>query len=146
MLKTVKITNGPAFRAYQNASISVPDATFTVLPLNTEQYDTNANFDTATYKFTPTTPGYYQVNAVANYFPAGGGNCFISVFKNGVEYARGFSMASGVFFGLSVSDIIPMNGTTDYLELFLFQSSGVSQTYNPGTNLCAMSVAFVRQL
>lgn len=145
MLKTVREINGPAFRAYQNASISIANATHTVLPLNEEQYDTNGNYDPATYKFTPTTPGYYQVNAVANYFPNGGGNCFISVFKNGVEYARG-PYSSEISPGLGVSDIIPLNGSTDYLDLRLFQASGINQTYNPGINLCFMSSAFVRKL
>ena len=145
MLKTVREVNGPAFRAYQNASVSIANATHTVLPLNTEQYDTNGNYDPVTYRFTPTTPGYFQVNAVANYFPAGGGNCFISVFLNGTEYARG-PYSSEIAPGLGVSDIIPVNGTTDYLDLRLFQASGISQTYNPGVSLCFMSSAFVRKL
>ena len=134
---------GPVFRAYQNASVSIANATYTVLPLNTEQYDTNNNFDTTTYRFTPTIAGYYQVNGTANYFPAGGGNCFISVFKNGTEYARG-PYSSEVAPGLGVSDIIPMNGSTDYLELRLFQASGISQTYNPAVNLCFMSSGLIR--
>jgi hypothetical protein len=145
MLKTVREVNGPAFRAYQNASISIANATYTVLPLNTEQFDTNSNYDPTTYRFTPNIAGYYQVNGTANYFPAGGGNCFISVFKNGTEYSRG-PYSSEVAPGLGVSDIIPVNGTTDYLELRLFQASGISQTYNPAINLCFMSSAFVRKL
>jgi len=134
---------GPVFRAYQNTSVSIANATATVLPLNTEQFDTNSNYDPATYRFTPTTTGYYQVNAVANYFPAGGGNCFISVFLNGTEYARG-PYSSELAPGLGVSDIIPMNLTTDYLDLRLFQASGLTQTYNPGVNLCFMSAGLIR--
>jgi len=134
---------GPVFRAYQNSSISISNATSTTLPLNTEQYDTNSNYDPATYRFTPTIAGYYQVNGVANYFPVGGGNCFISVFKNGVEYSRG-PFSPDVAPGLGVSDIIPMNGSTDYLDLRLFQASGVSQTYNPSVNLCYMSAGLIR--
>jgi len=138
--------SGPAFLAYQNASISIATATFTVLPINTETFDTNNNFDTTTYKFTPNVAGYYQISAVANYFPLGGGNCFLSIFKNGSEYLRGPAYIDvGTGFGLSVNGIVSMNGSTDYLELRVFQATGINQTYNPGAGLCYFGGSIIRK-
>lgn len=138
--------SGPAFLAYQNASISIATATYTVLPINTKTFDTATNFNTTTYRFTPNVAGYYQISAVANYFPAGGGNCFLSIFKNGSEYLRGPAYVdAGLFFGLSVNGIVSMNGSTDYLELRLFQSTGISQTYNPGAGLCYFGGSIIRK-
>jgi hypothetical protein len=135
---------GPAVRAYQNASISIANATYTVLPINTKVFDTNTNFDTTTYRFTPNIAGYYQVNAIANYFPAGGTNCFLSIYKNGTEYIRGPAIVAGTSFGLVSLGIVPVNGTTDYLDIRLFQASGISQTYNPGANFSAINASLVR--
>jgi len=145
MLKTVREINGPAFQANQNASVSVPTGTFTALPINNEVYDTNSNFDPVTYRLTPTTPGYYQIDAVANYFPDSGGNAFISIFKNGAEYIRGPAVTASTFFGLVASALVPMNGTTDYIDVRIFQGAA-PQTYNPGPGLCTLSGSFARPL
>jgi hypothetical protein len=138
--------NGPAFSAFQNASVSVANATFTKLPINTETFDTNSAFDSTTnYRFTPLVGGYYQINGCMNYMAGtGGGNLFVSIYKNGSEYRRG--AAQTVVGGLSsnVSDVVFLNGSTDYIELYVYQSSGTTQTYGPATPLTYFSGVMVR--
>lgn len=132
----------PTFRAYQNATVSVPTATYTKLPFNTENWDSNDNYDHLTnYRFTPQCPGYYQVQATANY-ASFGGNGFISIYKNGSEWARGIATANDLSSG--VSDVVYLNGSTDYIEIYMFQSTGSTQSYTPGTGLTYFSACQVR--
>jgi hypothetical protein len=49
---------GPAFSAYMGSNQSVTQATATKCTFNTEAFDTNSNYDTGTYRFTPTVAGY----------------------------------------------------------------------------------------
>ncbi|CAB4196282.1 hypothetical protein UFOVP1295_69 [uncultured Caudovirales phage] len=122
---TVASTAAPAFNAYANASLNMTNATFTLVPLNTELFDTNNNFNNTTYTFTPTVAGYYQISATATFACTGGnvvGTCIVSLFKNGAEFSRGASVsdtASVSSITICVaSDLIYMNGTTDYLQLY----------------------------
>ena len=56
---------GPTFSAYLNANQNIATSTFTKIALNAELFDTDNNFDTSTYRFTPTVAGYYQINGLA---------------------------------------------------------------------------------
>jgi hypothetical protein len=143
---TVGATAAPAFSAYQNASVSVTNATLTKLPINTKTFDTATAFDATTnYRFTPLVAGYYQVNGCMNYMAGtGGGNLFVSIFKNGSEYRRGAAQTVTGALSSSVSDVVLLNGSTDYIELYVYQSSGITQTYNPSTPLTYFSSAMVR--
>ncbi len=109
--------NMPTFYAYTTAgNQSVSSATFTKIDLPTEEWDTNNNF--ASSRFTPTVAGYYQFNGA--FSTEGLGTVtrfFISIYKNGVEYIRGIDSAT-IGNSTVISVIIPMNGTTDYVELY----------------------------
>ena len=113
---------GPAFSAYASASQTVTSATLTKVAIDTEHFDTNSNFDTSTYRFTPTVAGYYQVNgnlraqATTNITTV-----IVVIYKNGSSYKR--SQIIGTLTAnsgqeLTVSDVIYMNGSTDYIELY----------------------------
>lgn len=113
---------GPAFSAYASATQTVTLNTATKVAIDTEEFDTNNNFDTTTNRFTPTVAGYYQVNgilrgSVATTFTV----CNVTIYKNGAGYKS--TNISGTLGAASantipVSAIIYMNGTTDYLELW----------------------------
>lgn len=113
---------GPAFSAYASASQTVTSATLTKVAINTEHFDTNSNFDTTNNRFTPTVEGYYQVNG--NIRATGASTMttlIVSIYKNGTGYKRSqlvTSFTAGSGDQLSVSDLIYMNGSTDYLELY----------------------------
>jgi len=126
---TVASTANPTFSAYGNAQ-SMPNATWTKINFETEEFDTNSNF--ASSRFTPTVAGYYQVNA-GIYFGFTTGSATISVYKNGSEYKRG-SANAGVTGGTMpiATSLVSCNGTTDYLEIYLYQNTGSSQSSNGG--------------
>ena len=116
--------NGPAFSAYGTGNQIITTTTWTKAVLSLENFDTNSNFDTATYRFEPTVAGYYQLNA-ATIMQSGSANLTFTagvLYKNGVpsSYGTYAAIASTNVFGIVVSDILYMNGSTDYVEFFIY--------------------------
>ena len=120
---------GPAFSAYMSSDQSVATATFTKLAINAEEFDSNGNYDTSLYRFTPNVEGHYQVNFQACGQTITSGQFLISIFQNGSEI-------EGVRLGqvngqgdtiLSGSTVIYCNGTTDYLDFYVYQNTGANK-------------------
>jgi len=114
----------PAFSAYAGSNQVITSATYTKLQIQTEEFDTNSNYDTTNYRFTPTVAGYYQVSGGMGWFSAGTMSIeFVVVYKNGVAFKNlnYFNLnTNGVING---STLIYLNGTTDYVELYGYVSS-----------------------
>ena len=51
--------NTPAFHAYLGSNQTLSSNTFTTISVNTEDFDTNSNYDTSNYRFTPSVIGKY---------------------------------------------------------------------------------------
>lgn len=123
---------GPAFSAFQSGAQTISAGTFAKLQINTEEFDTNSNYDTTLYRFTPTVAGYYQVNGSLTVSTAAQG--YITIYKNGSTFKGGNNItSSGVT--VTVSALIYLNGSTDYIELYGFNSAsnaistGAANTY-----------------
>ena len=59
------VGTGPAFSAERSSSQTFTQNTFTKVLCQTENFDTNSNYDNSTnYRFTPTVAGYYQFNGI----------------------------------------------------------------------------------
>lgn len=136
-------STGPAFSAYQfTQQTGITNTTNTKVNLDLEIFDTNSNF--ASSRFTPTIAGYYQFNgAVA--VPSTSNNLGLCalLFKNGSGHAAGSSGLGSVgqlYASSTVSDLIYLNGSSDYVELYVYgaQSGSYSlvnskyQTYFSG--------------
>jgi hypothetical protein len=124
---TSSATSGPAFRAYRGTSDqSFSSSTWTKIQLNAESYDTDNCFDSTTnYRFTPTKAGYYQLNSSIWQSRSSSGNAYQAIRKNGSAYSLYFfidSFASTNFI-MSGSDLIYLNGSTDYLEMFVYDTA-----------------------
>lgn len=116
----------PAFSAYPSAAQTITTGTFTKLQCNTKVFDTNTNYDAATnYRFTPTVAGYYQVNA-AWYSSIASGQVSSIIYKNGSNYQSTATNGSSVGVVLNISTILYLNGSTDYIEYYVYQNSGIS--------------------
>jgi len=127
-------TTFPAFSAYTNSTIqSISVATFTKITFAVEEFDTNNNF--ASSRFTPTVAGYYQVSGQSCF---GGytstGLSFPAIYKNGSRFKDGnacpFDTSDGNF--ASVNCLVYLNGTTDYIELYVWQRSATTRDLNVG--------------
>jgi hypothetical protein len=127
--------NIPAFSAYKSANqTGVPNATFTKVTFNLEEFDTNNNYDTSTSRFTPTVAGYYQINWQID---TGGVTTSISIsdlYKNGGSWKRssGVSIAGIGEQYIVGSTLVYANGTTDYFELYVYVGSGSTATLYGG--------------
>ena len=121
---------GPAFSAYINGSAqNISASTWTKLNMNAEDFDTNSNYDpTTNYRFTPTVAGYYQITAMA-FFNVGASatSASVAIYKNGSIYkgVATYSLANGAMEG-SISLPMLFNGSTDYVEVYVFSSSATT--------------------
>ena len=124
--------NQPAFLAYAGAGTALSNGAFTKVLFNTETFDTNNNFASST--FTPTVAGYYQFSAgVSQNGTYTSTNNVIGIHKNGTWTICG-STACGVAVNgyWTVSGLLYMNGSTDYVEVYIYQSSGGTINTNSG--------------
>jgi hypothetical protein len=128
---TLRGVNGPTFSAkLVSGTQAVAGDTQTKLTGFTEDWDSDDAFDPATSRFTPQVPGYYQVFGSAAFTDAASANHVVTVYKNGVGTLTFMQLASAAY-RIGVAGLVYMNGTTDYLELFVY-SSGV-RTVNGAT-------------
>lgn len=123
----------PAFFAYANATTSIATGTATKIIYGVEDFDTNSNF--ASSRFTPTIAGYYQINACVSFNPAAG-PCLPMIYKNGARYIDGNFLPNNITYGTvgTVSTCLYLNGSTDYVEIYAFQFTGVTITNQSGRN------------
>ena len=135
----------PAFSVYATLSQSIANNTNTKVSLNVETFDTNNNFDSTTnYRFTPTVAGYYQINGTI-YFSSPSIYSVVFIYKNGSSYRTGIQAGNGAYvYGSTVADIVYLNGSTDYIELYCYQASGSSKTLVPDAGYNFMSGCLVR--
>jgi hypothetical protein len=140
--------NGPAFRAYVNTPQTITSSSSQQkVTFGSETFDTNANF--ASSAFTPTVAGYYQINSTVRIGGGSGtGECMITIWKNGSEYARGTNVSGteqgATFYSMQVSDLAYANGTTDYFEIYIQQVSGTSKDTTSGENISYFSGVMAR--
>ena len=139
---------GPAFRGFTGYTNSVSNATNTQITSTFGvTFDTASAFNTGTGRFTPQVPGYYQVTAYAD-FGSNGINASVVIsaliFKNGTVYSfgGGATTSSGTFPAFSVTDIVYLNGSTDYVTCGAFQLSGGTVTgVRGGFSICLVRAA-----
>jgi hypothetical protein len=116
------MVNGPAFSAYRNGNqTGISSGANTKIQINTEYFDTNNNFDSTTnYRFTPALAGYYQVNGTVAGVGTNLSYLIARIFKNGVNLINGnYDNGNADDKSSVVSTIVYLNGSTDYIELYV---------------------------
>jgi hypothetical protein len=118
-------STGPSFSAVSNATQSISAATNTKVTLQVENWDTAGNF--ASSRFTPTTAGYYQINAGVSYEVGSNNTVRVNIYKNGSQvglgFSAGFSLANP---GAQYVSVVYLNGSTDYVELYAWCESAAT--------------------
>lgn len=125
--------NQPAFSAYFAGTQTITVGAFTKIQLNSEEFDTANAFDSSTnYRFTPLVAGYYQINGQINatstltltrILPA--------IYKNGSAYKYGTDITA-TDIRSNVSSLVYLNGSTDYIELYVLLSGTGTLSLNSG--------------
>lgn len=138
--------NGPAFSAYPSSNQTISSAVATKVTLDAELFDTNNNF--ASSRFTPTVAGYYQISLGFQPEPSTSmTRVILTLYKNGSMYSapqdfdglRGVNATGTLVNKISGSLLVYMNGSTDYLEMYVYIfaatpviGNGVANTFMTG--------------
>jgi len=122
----------PAFQVSSTSSASLGISVVTKWPFNDisgNDFDTHSYFDTTNYRFTPQIAGYYWFNTIVQ---TGHSNnsastvAFIELwfYKNGSAYSPQIFFPVNLsthYFGATKSELIYLNGSTDYVEVYMKQ-------------------------
>jgi hypothetical protein len=113
----------------KSANQSIANNTFTALTFDVEQFDTDTFHSTSTNTSRITIPagksGYYQVNASVAWATNTSGLRYLAIYKNGVDYFRIDTAVSDTDGRIHMGGNIIMNLVeTDYIEIYVFQSTG----------------------
>ena len=135
--------NMPAFRAYLSTNTTISAATYTTIALDTKSYDTANCYSTSTYRFTPNVAGYYLVNLTVSAI-ASATQLNPTIAKNGTRtiYGTVTNGISGYAAGGTASDIVYMNGSTDYITAQVY--IGTNPTMFSGTDGTVLSASLIR--
>ena len=109
---------------------TIASGTATKLALATPVYDVGSFFNNSTYTYTPLYPGKYKfyINVLwTSTTTSGGVESYI--------YLNGSAIAANLFYGTQTTQNAPpmeitieMNGSTDYVQFFVYQDSGSNGT------------------
>jgi hypothetical protein len=134
---------GPTFSAYFNGSTqSITASTWTKITMNAKDFDTNTNYDATTnYRFTPTVAGYYMITSTVAFSGGGSATAYnLAFYKNGTLYkgVQAYTVANANT-GASIALPILFNGSTDYVEVWVYGSQsftlyGSTNTTGGGAN------------
>jgi hypothetical protein len=128
----------PSFSARMSATQNVTNSTWTKVQFDTKMWDTDSDFDTTNYKFTPSIAGYYHINGMLRV--SGSGNCRAvgtKIYKNGADYTNGvfifISSLQNTALRSVFSEVVYLNGTTDYIEIYGFTNAGGTIRFDANT-------------
>ena len=127
-------TNTPAFQAYLSSNQTISHDTETKVAFNTEDFDTDNAYDNSTnYRFTPQTAGKYFVYGNVNgYIGTSNINSNRAILKkNGstIKYVNQDYRNNPVKSAdTTISIVVDMNGSSDYIELFTLMEYSSSAT------------------
>ena len=123
-------------RAYRNAAQDIDATKWTKVAIDTISRDTEGVVDIVNGRITPNLPGDYivfgnvRINGIPDSVSSG-----VGIYKNGnlVSYGTSTRPGAKADTSWSVPDLIYMNGTTDYLELY---------AYNGHSSALALTVGY----
>ncbi len=142
----------PAANLRQSVAQSVASSVYVPILWDTEDLDRDGGHSTVTNtsRYTAQTPGYYWVAWTLPFVLNGTGGRGGRIRTNGTDtQANAVAAAFGptsttVTIAVAASGIQYLNGTTDYVELCAFQSSGVAlNTYVQTDAVPRMSLLWV---
>ena len=141
--------SAPGFKAYQTTTQACANSAATLYSYetldntfnNTHYNNTGANVVVGgrtipAYAFSPNVAGYYMVSATTRMAMYGGGESVAILFKNGSPEANGSDvhLSDGSNFSSTVSTLFYLNGSTDYVQMYVFNQSNDSTTFNTQPN------------
>lgn len=112
---------------------SLTSSAFNKCQFTREIIDDSGWYDNATnYRYTPLVAGWYQVSIqVATNNGTGGETCQAAIYKNGTIITGGnyLSATGAAGFRTQVDYVVQMNGSTDYIEGFVYVPAAVTTLF-----------------
>lgn len=138
--------NLPVFSARRvTSNQSLTTAAYNKIQLNSKDFDTANAFDAVTnFRFQPNIAGYYQISAAVDLNASGITltSAFAALYKNGANAVIGNGIYGGTTtvseFSCTLSALIFLNGTSDYIELFAY-----IQGTTPSANINSFMTGFL---
>ena len=119
------IESPSGFRAYRTTAQTIPNASWTKIEFNNEEYDIQGEYDHVTnFRFTATKAGKYLVTAICGLDNMGDGKIVtLMIRKNGGVARRMVTSTTGAAGGVCFSGAGIMNlDANDYLEAWLYHT------------------------
>jgi len=133
--------NGPAFSVCLSAATqSLASNTWTKVTLDGTTFNTASSMFSSS-RFTPTVAGYYQFSGECWF--SGASVCISSLYKNGSVYVYGTRVDLGTTYSSSVNELVYLNGSTDYIEMYAYTGSSGINLQN-GSNFTRLTCGLVR--
>lgn len=129
-------------RVYNSAAQTIGDASWTALTFDSEAYDTDGMHSTSTNtsRLTCVTAGKYLVHGQVTFAANATGSRWVAIKKNGTFYVNesrpNAGSSSTVVFHV---DLLVDLAVNDYVELFVFQTSGGNLNVNGGNATTAFA-------
>jgi hypothetical protein len=133
------IVSNPMFKVSGVQNIALTNDTWIKVTFNSEEFDVGGYYDSTTnYRYTPQVAGKYVIysRAYITYASAATENIYLAIYKNGTEvsnFAR--SDDSSLYGSVQVSSLIEMNGSSDYVEIYIKASISSDAVYYAGGSL-----------
>jgi hypothetical protein len=140
--------NIPAFSSTMGSSQTVANATSVKLAFDTKVFDTANCYDTSNYRYTPNVAGYYYITMFIAFAGSGGtktGIIMPYLYVNGTTtYQLNRSYASSDYPSSTGNLILYLNGSTDYIEAYVNQSTGGSAPIQGGLQFGRFGACLVK--
>ena len=128
---------GPAFAARNNSAQTITNSTTATMQFDVEYFDTDNCYNTSNYRFTPNVAGIYLINSSVQVASLTGA-ISLDIRLNGARYANmALNLHSSGLQTATNSVLVSMNGSTDYVDIGIFQNSGSNKdtVASPSNNL-----------
>ena len=128
---------GPAFAARNNSAQTISNSTTATMQFDVEYFDTDNCYNTSNYRFTPNVAGIYLINSSVQ-IASLTGIISLDIRLNGARYANmALNLNPTGLQTVTNSVLVSMNGSTDYVDIGIFQNSGGNKdtVASPSNNL-----------
>ena len=127
-----------------NPQQSITTSTYTKVQFNTVEVDTHSFFNATgstvngvpSHSFLPTIAGYYHITTQAGLQSVGATRILTDLYKNGLLYRRitDSAQTTNAEASYNASAIVQFNGSTDYVEIYVYVVSSNAIVIESGSN------------
>ena len=119
------VDNTPSFFAELDSNQSISSGSTTVIEFGTQTLDTDNCYSNSTYRFTPTTSGFYYIFTQTGFdTDTDFQSVELQIYKNGSTVISGGLVRNENRDNISISTIVQLNGSSDYVDTRVTQTSG----------------------